>query len=868
MKKTILISILALTTCATAQWAPVGVNTNTGAVKPEVPFTFQTGTTQALAEASAHTMTLRGECVVTNASEGDPSSPDCTGTYIDTGMTHNDGPVFYCPENGYFISKRDSITYYYYVISATIGDGATAPYWQSSSEDSPDGTFSAIEGISDGDVVSDWSPSKILTTDNVVTGVTNLGTSGTTGTVQNVNGNIQIRFPAISNWASFAANAAVNLAGNNLTNGGAGYFDSLYVDGTNILDLLGSGDGAAPSTISCNIVFDPQGAYSTGTLHVIVYNSSDMLGNGLTHVTTNITSAVSSTTVTLANKAEYVPRVWIFAWMDSDSDGIFNAQYMTYTGVAESDVTYYYQHREQAALAEFNPQEVPLVTSAVSVNIYLCSVKGGVYRAGWPSDFGTRLIYDPTDLYPYDDPVSDPRTWDLFSFYGLAGDYGAHVYTDRNFIHEGDYIRTNQTYLWSYNPDLIPTVGGTPKPSSEVCLNANGGYHSLLNGSKSATITAAGKPPQDNLYFGGWLSYPVKPVYRANPPDFQYYEDGGSYRWTHVLTLGWRPQSISPLNNEVVSSSNEIEFVMGNVFREHSAIELEVYQNWGASPGKVYSYIGYMENFHTDGSVHHKMRPYYGGPDLLPGSNYYWRVRSRLADITAASPASYWSDATYATFWVMSIDEAYTPPSGPSAQGDGFSDEYLLYTNGTVVLGGTEFVVNTGSEVRYGEAGVGMDAYVTAVESNVTSLVCDGFGLDGTLYLTNIPFLVSLSCYGNAFTNLDFSSSYYLSTLNCNTNELVSLNLVNSEYLSELRCSSNKLTEVTLGYMPYLSYVDCSSNFLTEASVDDILLKLTAASVLDGFCDLSGVSNAPPSTNGLVYKGVLESNNWSVVVTP
>jgi hypothetical protein len=59
----------------------------------------------------------------------------------------------------------------------------------------------------------------------------------------------------------------------------------------------------------------------------------------------------------------------------------------------------------------------------------------------------------------------------------------------------------------------------------------------------------------------------------------------------------------------------------------------------------------------------------------------------------------------------------------------------------------------------------------------------------------------------------------------------------------------------------YLHY--CS---LTEESVDAILVALSTNGILNGYIDLAGGSNAPPSVTGLAAKSVLEGNGWTVEV--
>ena len=63
-----------------------------------------------------------------------------------------------------------------------------------------------------------------------------------------------------------------------------------------------------------------------------------------------------------------------------------------------------------------------------------------------------------------------------------------------------------------------------------------------------------------------------------------------------------------------------------------------------------------------------------------------------------------------------------------------------------------------------------------------------------------------------------------------------------------------------------VTYLDYSQNLLTQPAVDYILLSLYELGKNAGYCDLTGGTNASPSAAGLISKGLLELDGWSVYV--
>jgi Leucine-rich repeat (LRR) protein len=111
--------------------------------------------------------------------------------------------------------------------------------------------------------------------------------------------------------------------------------------------------------------------------------------------------------------------------------------------------------------------------------------------------------------------------------------------------------------------------------------------------------------------------------------------------------------------------------------------------------------------------------------------------------------------------------------------------------------------------------------------TGITNLVFDGAGISNASGLSVLSdFLVSLSCWNNELTNLDFSGFTKLDHLECPLNELTNLDLTGCTNLDYLRCSFNLLTNLDLSDCTNLKALYCYNHLL--ASLD-----------LSGFAGLS-----------------------------
>ena len=96
--------------------------------------------------------------------------------------------------------------------------------------------------------------------------------------------------------------------------------------------------------------------------------------------------------------------------------------------------------------------------------------------------------------------------------------------------------------------------------------------------------------------------------------------------------------------------------------------------------------------------------------------------------------------------------------------------------------------------------------------------------------------------------------------------DIYSLDLSNMKGLKQLYHCCSVLTHINIMDSVDLIDVDLSNNALTQSSVDHVIIRLADSGLTNGFLDLSGGTNAIPSSAGLVYKGQLESNGWTVNV--
>jgi hypothetical protein len=87
---------------------------------------------------------------------------------------------------------------------------------------------------------------------------------------------------------------------------------------------------------------------------------------------------------------------------------------------------------------------------------------------------------------------------------------------------------------------------------------------------------------------------------------------------------------------------------------------------------------------------------------------------------------------------------------------------------------------------------------------------------------------------------------------------LESFDFSDNEELTELIISRNQ----PLGTSGDLNVDDCA---LTQTAVDNILVELSLSSVNNGYIDLSGGTNAVPSSTGVAALAVLQGKGWNCV---
>ena len=139
-----------------------------------------------------------------------------------------------------------------------------------------------------------------------------------------------------------------------------------------------------------------------------------------------------------------------------------------------------------------------------------------------------------------------------------------------------------------------------------------------------------------------------------------------------------------------------------------------------------------------------------------------------------------------------------------------------------------------------------------------------------TLNLSGSTTLTYLDCDTNQLTSLDVSTNTALTFLDCDDNQLTSLNLSGSTALTDLFCYSNQLTSLDVSTNTALTYLICNSNQLTQVAVDKILLDLVTNGKSNGYLDLSGGTNAAPSSTapGSNYDILLTTRHWTVSTEP
>ena len=110
-----------------------------------------------------------------------------------------------------------------------------------------------------------------------------------------------------------------------------------------------------------------------------------------------------------------------------------------------------------------------------------------------------------------------------------------------------------------------------------------------------------------------------------------------------------------------------------------------------------------------------------------------------------------------------------------------------------------------------------------AAEKRVTNINFNsGDTIAGSLDLSGLTTLVSLTCYENQLTSLNVSGCTALTTLACYYNQLASLNVSGCAALQDLFCHTNQLTSLDVSGCTALQQIRCYSNQLTSLDISGL----------------------------------------------
>lgn len=104
-------------------------------------------------------------------------------------------------------------------------------------------------------------------------------------------------------------------------------------------------------------------------------------------------------------------------------------------------------------------------------------------------------------------------------------------------------------------------------------------------------------------------------------------------------------------------------------------------------------------------------------------------------------------------------------------------------------------------------------------------------------------------------------------SLDVNNSGLTALDISGATALTTLVCSANSLTALDVSTNTALTALVCSTNSLTALAVNTILSDLDTAGLSGGTVDLSGGSNAAPTSgppDGLTAKANLIGKGWTI----
>ena len=138
----------------------------------------------------------------------------------------------------------------------------------------------------------------------------------------------------------------------------------------------------------------------------------------------------------------------------------------------------------------------------------------------------------------------------------------------------------------------------------------------------------------------------------------------------------------------------------------------------------------------------------------------------------------------------------------------------------------------------------------------------------------NRPFIVPAQPSGkylnlnDAFFDgtLDLAGDAIVEKVTANSNSFATADFTGCSAITFICMRSNGLSTVGIEDSPLLLSCDFSDNELDEAAVDGVLADLDSFGLSNGFVDVSGGTNAPPSAAGLTSKANLEGKGWTVTV--
>lgn len=205
-------------------------------------------------------------------------------------------------------------------------------------------------------------------------------------------------------------------------------------------------DPAAPdgNQIAMTFHYDPDEPYAAGTVHVLAYGNRNMHAAPLLNESYAVSDLRVSPTFTMTNTTWFpaITQLWFYAWMDADTNGLFNLQAgaTTYVNLATAE----YLALEPAAVAEFAPLTLTATNDSHAVDFWMVSDKGGYVR----------FIVDPNDIGLH------VMAWRNMS-QGGGPTIGRSTNTFMLGMIEGNYVEASHYDLGDYYGGVVISNSGT-----------------------------------------------------------------------------------------------------------------------------------------------------------------------------------------------------------------------------------------------------------------------------------------------------------------------------------------------------------------------------------------------------------------------